>query len=112
MSTSLFRPDTIGELIARREFSVIGSPEGSVGVTVLMGKPKKLPDSTDYYCPFQITGMGSDKVRCAYGIDAFQAIQLAMTVIGAYLNSLNESEGSRLRWEGDENGGLGFPLPG
>ncbi|SRR5712692_8616580 len=107
----LFKPDTIGEVIAQRKFSVLGSPEGSAGVSVLLGKPVKLPDAPDFYCPFQIIGMGSDKIRCAYGIDAFQAIQLAMTAIGAYLNSLNESEGRRLRWDGDESGDLGFPVP-
>jgi Domain of unknown function (DUF6968) len=55
--------------------------------------------------------MGSEKMRCAYGIDAFQAIQLAMTAIGGFLKSLCESEGSKLQWEGDEGGDLGFLSP-
>jgi hypothetical protein len=111
MPNPFFQSDTIGEVIAERTYSVSGSPPGSGGVIVLLGQPEKLPDSTDYYCPFLIAGLEPAKVRCAYGIDAFQAIQLAMTAIGAFLTSLNESEGSKLRWEGDQDGHLGFPLP-
>jgi hypothetical protein len=111
MPNPLFKPDTIGEVIAERKYSVSGSPLGIGKVIVSLGKPEKLPDSTGYYCPFQIIGLGPAKVRCAFGIDAFQAIQLAMTAIGAFLTSLNESEGNKLRWEGDDEGRLGFPLP-
>lgn len=111
MAEPLFKPSTIGEVIAERKFSVVSTPEGEDVVKILLGKPEKLPDGPDFYCPFQIVGMGPDKVRCAYGIDAFQAIQLAMTAIGAFLKSLCESEGAKLRWEGDDGGDLGFPSP-
>src|SRR5580698_10621053 len=106
---SVFKPDTIGEVIAERRLSVEGSLNGISAIRVLMGKPERTPNSTDCFCPFQVIGIGSDKVRCAYGIDEFQAIQLAMAGIGAYLDSLNEAEGKHLRWEGDELGDLGFP---
>jgi hypothetical protein len=111
MPEPIFKPNTIGQIIAERKFTILGALERGAGVKVLLGKPEKLPDGPDFYCPFQIVGMGSDKVRCAYGIDAFQAIQLAMTAIGAFLKSLSESEEIGLRWEGDESGELGFPLP-
>jgi hypothetical protein len=111
MAEQLFKPGTIGEVIAERKFSILSAPGQGAIVKVLLGRPERLPDGPDFYCPFQILGIGPDKVRCAYGIDAFQAIQLAMAAIGPLLKSLCESEDATLRWEGDEGGNLGFPIP-
>lgn len=69
-----------------------------------------MPGTLDYYCPYQIAGVGSGKVKYAAGIDAFQAIQLAMQRIGTDLSVLNRECGGKLRWEGDEDGGLGFSI--
>jgi len=79
-------------------------------IAVLIGKPQRQSDSSDYYCLFQVVGIGDEEVRHATGIDAVQAMQLAMKMIGAYLYSLNQHNGGRLRWEGDETGDLGFPV--
>ena len=38
-----------------------------------------------WYCPWQIVGLGAEQVRAAYGIDAFQSLQLAMQMIGAQM---------------------------
>ena len=55
-----------------------------------MGKPRKLPDSQgDSFCPWQIIGIGDERVRYAAGIDGVQALDLAMKVIGAYLGARN-----------------------
>ena len=78
-------------------------------VLVLLGKPKQLPDHCDFYCPYQINGAGSETVRYMCGIDAFQALQLAIKALAADLEVLNEHLRGNLRWEGDENGWLGFP---
>jgi hypothetical protein len=108
----LFKPDMIEEVIAQRAFSLVGPSGIPSEIKVLLGKPERLPGADDYYCAFQIVGIDSDKIRCAYGIDGFQAIQLAMTAIGACLSTLNEPGGQRLSWVGDEEGGgFGFPLP-
>jgi hypothetical protein len=109
MAESLFRPNTIGEIIAERTFLVVSTSNEADFVKVLLGRPEKLPDGPDFYCPFQIVGLGPAKVRCAFGIDGFQVIQLAMTAVGGFLKSLCESEGRQLRWEGDDGGDLGFP---
>jgi hypothetical protein len=45
------------------------------------------------------------------GIDSIQALQLSMAAIGAILFHLNQERGGKLRWDGDENGDLGFPTP-
>ncbi len=62
----------------------------------------------DYFCPFQIAGLGDERVRYAAGIDSVQALQLVMTMVGAYLFALNESCDRGLRWDGDEKGHLGL----
>jgi hypothetical protein len=77
----------------------------------LLGKPKQLPDHSDYYCSYQIKGAGDEKVRYSCGIDAFQALQLAIRTLGVELEVLNKDLGGKLEWEGDEKGWLGFPDP-
>ena len=99
----------IGETIATRELYLTEDDGTRRVVMIRLGKPRRFPDSSDYYVPFQITGIGSERVFCAGGIDAFQALQGLMPVIGAQLSALNASCGGRLRWEGDETGALGFP---
>jgi len=81
-------------------------------MTVKLGVPDRYSDSSDYHCPFQFIGVGDDSIRSAAGIDAFQAIQLALRMIGMFLYlHLNPQLGNSLRWKGDKEGDLGFPRP-
>lgn len=100
--------DDIGDVIAERELLLSKGGSGARTVIVKLGMPRQFPDGTGYYAPFQVTGVGSEKVRYAGGIDAIQAIQLAMKMVGAYVSALT-NEGGDLRWEGGDNGDLGFP---
>jgi hypothetical protein len=103
--------DSVGEVIAVRELFLANDPRRKV--VVKMGKPQPLPDAlgNDHYCPIQITGLGSERVKQAAGIDAFQAIALGLKLIGIDLQALNKKHSGELRWEGDEQGDLGFPNP-
>jgi hypothetical protein len=94
---------SLGPIIAERILTVVGS---KAHVHVRLGKPKKDRISGDYNCPFIIDGLGESKVQQASGIDAMQALQLAMQAIRKAL--LPHSK--RLRWEGSQPGGLGFPM--
>ncbi len=100
--------DDIGEVIAERKLLL--SKGGCVDRTVMvkLGMPRQFPDANGYYTPFQVTGVGSEKVRYAGGVDAIQAIQLAIQMVGAYLSTLT-NEGSDLSWEAGDKGDLGFP---
>ena len=102
--------DEVGEIIAFRRLSLLHDREQPSDV-LLLGKPKKLPDHPDYYCPYQIKGAGDEKARYSCGIDAFQALQLAIRTLGVELEVLNKGLGGKLKWEGDEKGWLGFPDP-
>jgi hypothetical protein len=95
----------VGNVIATRELSL---PAGKL-VTVLVGKPEKFPDTDDYYCPYQIRGFGSERVRYAGGSDAVQALELALKMIGTDLYTSKEAQAGELSWQGGKN--LGFPVP-
>jgi hypothetical protein len=101
--------ENIGEVIASRAFTMIRDQGASSEVLVSLGKPQKLPDHSDYYCPYQIKGVGDEKVRYVCGIDPFQALQLALSTLGVELEVLKKELCGRLRWECDSSGGLGFP---
>ena len=80
-------------------------------VAVMIGRPEKFPDGEDYYCPYQIVGMGGGQVRYAGGIDAVQALQLAIQMIGADLYSSQDARSGKLSWHAGSPGDLGFPVP-
>lgn len=81
-------------------------------VTITIGKPEKFPDAEDYYCPYQIVGIGSEHVRHAGGIDAVQALELALKMIGADLYTSQEAQAGVLSWNaGSKKGDLGVPVP-
>ena len=97
----------VGMTIATREFQTESSK-----VTVLIGKPEKFPGEDDYYCPYQIVGLGSGRVRRAPGVDAIQALQGALQMIGADLYTSDEAQSGRLSWVGGSGPTeIGFPIP-
>ena len=100
----------LGEVIAVRKFSHVGAPDREV--VVRLGKPQRTPGEPDFYCPYQILGLGSEDVHGICGVDAFQALQLTIEFIGLELERLSRLAGVRLCWEGDDSVSLGFPKPG
>ena len=96
----------VGTVIATRELELSsGKP-----VTVLIGKPERFPDSPDYYCPYQILGLGFERVKRAGGVDAIQAMEFAHKMIGADLYTSKEYRAGELHWAAGSQGELGFPL--
>lgn len=61
----------INDVIAIRAFNLDGD-EAQVKVTVVIGKPERFHDSFDYFAPYQIKGVGNEKVKYAGGIDSIQ----------------------------------------
>lgn len=56
---------------------------GRQRVVARIGQPR--PEDGHWYCPYQITGVGDEKVRRVWGVDSFQALQLVMQVVRAHL---------------------------
>jgi hypothetical protein len=86
------------EVIAVRRLSWEGEPSREVLVSI--GKPAETPGvQGEFYCPIRTTGFGSDEITTAiFGIDAFQAIELALRFIHSRLTDINLKNGGRLRW--------------
>ena len=104
--------DSVGEVIATRTLILLRDGAPPLELSVIMGKPQRLPDHSDYYCPIQIKGAGDEKVRYACGVDPFQALQLSLSTLAVELEVLNKKLGGKLRWECDSKGRLGFPDSG
>lgn len=99
----------LGDVVTNRSLSIIGDAVKKIEIKI--GKPQKFEDHSDYYCPYQIIGMGNDRIKYAIGIDGIQALQLTLSRIGSDLYTSEEGKKGNLRWIGDENGDLGFPVP-
>ena len=102
--------DNLGEIIARRELRFTDKEGVKRTLVVLIGKPRASQDSDSHYCPFQISGLGSEEIKYAVGIDSVQALQLVMVMIGANLRFLEQELGGGVNWEGSDKGDLGFPV--
>jgi hypothetical protein len=102
----------VREVIAERTLILERRNKRRKKITVLLGKPQMFPEgSDDYFCPFQVLGLGGDEVSYAAGVDAFQAIQLALVGVAAHLHFLYRRRlGDGFYWleKGDN---LGFPEP-
>ena len=103
----------ISQVVAERLLYLDGEP--GTRIRVLVGRPQTLPGPSNnnvVLCPYQILGVGDEKVRSAGGVDEIQALQLAMEMIGSELYfKLNRKYGGKLRWEAGKQGDLGFPVP-
>lgn len=97
---------SLGSVIASRTLR-LGT--GVDRVTVSIGAPKPYPDGKDFFCPFRIEGLGDDQVKYVGGVDAVQALQLAMHRIGVELYA--SPHAATLRWIDPDDPDLGFPVP-
>ena len=102
---------SLGEIIAERKFVMRTDSGTEREVLVLLGKPKQFSDSTDYYCPCQIKGIGGERIKYFAGVDAFQSLNCTMQALGAELQYLNHQANGRISWGADKTGSLGFPVP-
>jgi hypothetical protein len=97
----------LGPIIAERRLRVTGRSE--LDVRVRLGTPRPFPDAPygDYYCPYQIVGVGNEKVRYAGGVDAIQALELALHILPTELDALRQ-EYPGLGWADAPDGDYGF----
>ncbi len=96
------------EIIAERSLSIADQDGTTSVVNVLLGKPERIPSSTDYFTPYKIEYLGRTRLFYAAGIDGFQALQLAMKMIDAELEAIGRTHNVTILWEGDDTGNLGF----
>jgi hypothetical protein len=100
----------LGEVIAERELDLVANGKPSATVVVRIGKPIRSPDpNLDWLCPLQIVGLEDEMVRAAFGVDAVQALILAMQMIHIELQARQRLTGQTLQWL--EQSDLGFLPP-
>jgi hypothetical protein len=99
--------DSIDQVIAERRYMLSGEQAQSYEVIVRLGAPQKRQEH-DFFCPFEIVGVGDSKIRYGAGADAFQALQLTLKMIGVNLYYYRQQYGPGfyLNEQGDD---LGFP---
>ncbi|MCA9429461.1 MAG: hypothetical protein KC940_03025, partial [Candidatus Omnitrophica bacterium] len=101
-------PKEIGTIIAERQFTLSDNPDRII--TARMGMPKVFSDNGDYCCPIQVLGAGNDRVLEVGGVDAVQAIDLALKALGARLWSMQKESGGKIVWLDEGNWDLGLPM--
>ena len=105
--------EAIGEVIAERTLCLSAQNAADQDVVVRIGKPQRFSDEPDdYYVPYEIVGSEGTKLFYAAGVDAIQALQLVMRMIGADLLALCRDRNCTIKWIGGEDGDLGFPIAG
>jgi hypothetical protein len=109
----MFRPDSLGAVIAEREFELLDVVGGAPRVVRLqLGTPSHFPDSDEnYYCPFLIDGLDQrSTIRYAAGVDSMQAITGALMNAATMLYTSKAFKEDRLRFLGSAD--LGLPVVG
>ena len=101
--------DCLGEIIATRRLHFVDEGDNKRAVSVFIGKPQQSDGSSEYQCPFQVIGIGSQNTQLARGRDSIHALQSAFVLISANLHHLNNELGGKLIWDGARKGELGFP---
>lgn len=100
------RNPRVANPIAVRRYRVIGEPAREVVLTI--GKPRPDPDSRgDWYSTVLIEGLPRERRKRVHGVDAVQALQLAMV----YARRKIEASGLRLTLYGAEADDFGLPHP-
>lgn len=94
----------VAKPIAVRRLAVVGEPGRELIVTI--GKPRPDPKpGGDWMCSFLVEGLPRTRRRAAHGVDALQALLMAVEGVRATL----DASGLQLAWEGGEPGDTGIP---
>jgi hypothetical protein len=94
-------------LIATRTLT-LEDDRSSGAVVVRLFAPEK--GTLDWSCQYEIQWPRETRKGSATGIDAIQALDLAMRKIGADLYTSNPHKTGSLRWN-ERGRGYGFPVP-
>jgi hypothetical protein len=72
---------------------------------IRLGEPERKSDD-EFICPYQVDGVGDSNVRWAHGLDAIQALTMAIEGIRKILEKSEEA----LTWLGGADGEHGVPF--
>jgi hypothetical protein len=95
------------DAIATRRYVIRGS-DPSAMVTVRLGVPMRRADGL-YECAVELTDPSGTMLRFPCGVDAMEALQLALILIGTDLKHINEQVDGALFWVEGNREDLGVP---
>jgi hypothetical protein len=93
-------------LIATRVLK-LRSASGEIEIPIRLFAPE--PAAVDWLCRFEIDWPDEKLSRFAVGIDAAQALQLALTMIGVQIYASDHHASGKLMWL-EPGKGYGFPV--
>ena len=98
-------------VIATREMTWKHKDGSETPVIVSLGPPlprfSEVNEPADWYCTFQIVGLGDETVRAVFGADGIQAILLALMTAGKIVAASPPGRHGELDWKEVPN--FGFP---
>jgi hypothetical protein len=100
----MWRPVSVGDVIAEREFALTSSSGRKARIRIRFGKPIKGERASwrdPWWCPVEVKGAGLDSFRPVAGIDSLQALILALELASTVLPDEVEAAGFRIEWLGD-----------
>lgn len=77
----MFKINEIDIVVASREFEFRLEDGRTERYSVRVGIPYERDDGFDWCCPYELGTASSRRLRCAFGIDSIQALELAMKII-------------------------------
>ncbi len=96
-------------IVAERKLKFRGTAGKTKTIKVFLGKPVKAPNTHgDMCCPLKIVGIGDDSVKGAFGVDAVQALIMALWKIQVDLDGFAKRQKGTIEWVGSS--GHGFPF--
>ena len=102
--------ESLGEIIAERRVYLQAQGVERREIIVRVGKPRPFPHPPeDYYVPYELVGIKRDGLRYAAGVDAVQALQLVMRMIGDDLHAIARAHHVTISWVAGSEGDSGFP---
>jgi hypothetical protein len=94
-------------IIAKRVLKLRGQ-QGDVEIPIRIFAPQR--KDGDWSCQIEIGWPEAKLTRIAVGVDAIQALELALKMIGAQIYASNHHESGMLEWL-EPGKGYGFPVP-
>jgi hypothetical protein len=94
----------VSETLIERRFELGEASE------VVMRLSLPVQCDADFRCDYEIAWPDRKRVFCAFGVDAVQALVLALGMVRAELLNSPEGRGGQIRWLGSDD--LGLPLSG
>ena len=96
-------------IIVERQFELRDAEGRLQEIHLRIGKPFEISESSHslmWRCPFQITGLGLERVKEAPGIDSVDSLLMALKIAEAWLITSVRDHAEKLTWLGEKDLGL------